>query len=154
MAVSVVTQNAAASSDIPSERDIDDWITSALMRAGQFSAQVTVRIVEEDEMRVLNRTYRQQDKPTDVLAFSYPGAAPAPDLVGDIVICAAVVNAHAATITHAPIVHWVRIAVHGALHLCGYDHCSCQQAKAMEAKEREILAWLGFEHPDLLVRSI
>ncbi len=154
MAVSVVIQNATAASDIPSDRDIDDWISSALILAGQISAQVTVRLVEEDEIRGLNRTYRQQDKPTDVLAFSYPGAGSAAELIGDVVICVAVVNAYAATITHAPIVHWVRIAVHGALHLCGYDHQDCAQTEAMEDKEKEILGWLGFEHPDIPVRSI
>jgi probable rRNA maturation factor len=114
-------------------------------------ADVSVRIVDEEEMRALNRDYRDRDKPTNVLAFPAgdagflpPGERP---LLGDIVVCAGVVAREAQEQGKQPEHHWTHMLVHGTLHLLGYDHVSDGDAEAMEALERRILAGFGIADP-------
>ena len=87
-------------------------VASALAAAGVAEGHVAVTIVSEDEIRTLNREHRGRDRPTDVLSFPVDGTGPAPGPreLGDVVICLE----H----TEDP----VEAAVHGVLHLCGYDH--------------------------------
>ena len=66
---------------------------------------------------------------------------------GDIVICAEVVEREAREQGKVPAAHWAHMVVHGALHLQRYDHESLQDASIMEARERELLAKLGFPDP-------
>ena len=114
-------------------------------------AEVSVRIVDEAEMRALNREYRDQDKPTNVLAFpagdagfALPGQIP---LLGDIVVCAGVVAREADEQGKPLEHHWAHMLVHGTLHLLGYDHVGEEQAGAMEAIERRILDEFGIADP-------
>ena len=105
--------------------------------------QVTVRFVTIEEGRVLNRDYRNKDYATNVLSFIYE-AGP---VVGDLVICTAVVR-HEAKEQGKPIkAHLAHMVVHGMLHLQGYDHeTGARDAARMEARERAILA--RFRIPD------
>ena len=124
----------------PSPARLRAWARSALGRA---SGDVTVRIVGPAESRRLNRRYRKKDKPTNVLSFPYDD----PGVLGDIVICAAVVNREAREQGKRPAAHWAHMVVHGALHLLGFDHIEPTDAIVMERRERAILARLSFSDP-------
>jgi probable rRNA maturation factor len=113
-------------------------------------------------MRQLNHTYRQQDKVTNVLSFpaDLPAIAPAAtqtgdeslpgfdyQLLGDIVVCAAVLSEEAAAQGKRVADHWAHMLVHGTLHLLGYDHLGESDAARMEAQEVEILRSYGIADP-------
>lgn len=128
---------------VPSPSRLRAWARAAL--AGQPGG-MTIRIVGSRESRVLNARYRGKDKPTNVLSFPYgePGG------LGDLVICAPVVNREAREQGKAPAAHWAHMVVHGVLHLRGFDHIRKTEARVMEARERAILAGLSFPDPYLL----
>ena len=150
--MNVDVQVASATAGIPATDDIRKWVerTVDAVDPGR-DADVSVRIVDEREMRALNRDYRDQDKPTNVLAFPAgdagfvpPGEMP---LLGDIVVCAGVVAREAEEQAKPPAHHWGHMLVHGTLHLLGHDHRTDEQAGAMEALERRILESLGIADP-------
>jgi probable rRNA maturation factor len=150
--MSVDVQIAADTAGIPATSTIREWVEHTVRGAGQGQdCDVSVRIVDEHEMQALNRDYRNQDKPTNVLAFQAgdsgfvpPGERP---LLGDIVVCAGIVAQEAAAQGKALDGHWVHMLVHGTLHLLGHDHDTDHEAEAMEALERDILASLGIADP-------
>ena len=150
--MNVDVQVASDAAGIPTSDDIREWIERTVAAADpDRDADVSVRIVDEQEMRALNRDYREQDKPTNVLAFPAgdtgfvpPGEMP---LLGDIVVCAAVVAREADEQGKPPGHHWSHMLVHGTLHLLGHDHVTDPQAQAMEALERRILESLGIADP-------
>jgi len=108
------------------------------------------RIVDAPESQALNRQYRGKDYPTNVLSFpaEYNEFLPY-DYLGDLVICAPVVEREANEQGKQLLDHWAHMVVHGMLHLQGYDHESDEQAAEMEALEIEILAALGHTNPYL-----
>ncbi len=119
-------------------------VTRCIRHALQCDAAITVRIVDMDEGRVLNRDYRHKDYATNVLTFAYGGAP----LSADLVLCAPVVALEAAaqgkTLQH----HYMHLLVHGSLHAQGWDHeTSPAQAHQMETRETAILARLGVPDP-------
>jgi probable rRNA maturation factor len=96
--------------DVPEE--LRDAAGAALHVAGVEEGHLSVELVGELRIRDLNRAHRGADRPTDVLAFPVDGLdqSPGPRELGDVVIC----PRHATDVREA--------AVHGVLHLCGYDH--------------------------------
>jgi probable rRNA maturation factor len=117
------------------------WIRAAL----EAPAQMTVRIVGEDEGRTLNRDYRQKDYATNVLTFDYVHE---PEIEADLVLCAPVVAREAETQGIELVAHYAHLLVHGTLHAQGYDHeDDGPEAACMEARETEVLAGLGFADP-------
>ncbi|WP_323845165.1 rRNA maturation RNase YbeY [Microbulbifer magnicolonia] len=140
-------QRATRCTDLPSDDSIRTWVAAAL--AGrQEEAELTVRIVDEDESRQLNCQYRGKDKPTNVLSF--PAELPEDldlPLLGDLVICAPVVAQEAEQQRKEPPAHWAHMVVHGTLHLLGYDHIEDADAEVMERLETGLLAGLGFADP-------
>ncbi len=148
MNVHVDIQTASAE-PVPDEDDIRGWITTALDgRTTRDRAEVSVRLVDVDEMAALNHKYRGKSGPTNVLSF--PAALPEVPhlpLLGDIVICAPVVREEAADQGKDPAAHWAHMTVHGILHLLGYDHVEENDAAAMEALETAILAQLDYANP-------
>jgi len=150
-AVVVTVQNASRGAEAPARKDLERWARSAL--AAGVQGELTVRIVGESESAELNSRYRGKAGATNVLSFSAKGAeAPAVaagELLpfGDLVICAAVVEREAREQGKPPAAHWAHMVVHGALHLQGYDHENVREASIMEARERELLAELGFPDP-------
>lgn len=109
---------------------------------------VGVRIVNDRESARLNARYRRKPKPTNVLSFPFePPAGVASAVLGDLVICAPVVNREAKAKGAAPLAHWAHMIVHGIMHLRGYDHQSRRDAAIMERKEIAVLKELGFANP-------
>lgn len=139
----------ASSEPVPAEDDIRNWIAAALEgRAPQEDVEVSVRLVDHDEMARLNKTFRGKQGATNVLSF--PADLPAElslPLLGDIVICAPVVRTEAAQQGKSPSAHWAHMAVHGTLHLLGYDHIDDEDAAVMEALETAILGTLNIRCP-------
>jgi probable rRNA maturation factor len=150
--MSVDVQIATDAAGIPSRTVIRNWVQRAVDVADSGrDVDVSVRIVDEEEMRALNRNYRDQDKSTNVLAFPAgdagfvpPGERP---LLGDIVVCADIVVREADEQGKPLDHHWGHMLVHGTLHLLGHDHISEREAEAMEALERRVLASLGIADP-------
>ena len=111
---------------------------------------IGLRIVDADESQALNAQWRDRDKPTNVLSFPVelpfcpPGEA---EPVGDLVICAAIVQQEAKAQGKAEAAHWQHMVVHGILHLAGFDHIEEAEAEAMEALEVAILSALSVENP-------
>ena len=117
------------------------FIRAALEAPGE----ITVRIVDAEEGRTLNREYRQKDYATNVLTFDY---AAEPVVMADLVLCAPVVEAEATANGKDLLAHYAHLLVHGTLHAQGYDHeDSEEEAEAMEQREREVMAALGFADP-------
>jgi probable rRNA maturation factor len=113
--------------------------------------EVSVRIVDAEEVRTLNREYRDKDRATNVLSFPAGPLAGLPDdapiLLGDIVVCASVVDSEAAEQGKDVADHWAHMLVHGTLHLLGFDHEDDTEAAAMEALETQVLTQHGLPDP-------
>lgn len=132
---------------VPSAASFRRWAQAAI--AGRRrEAELSIRIVGEDEGRALNRDYRGRDYATNVLSFpaDLPEGVGLP-LLGDLAICAPVVAREAADQGKRASDHYAHLTVHGVLHLLGWDHEDDAGAEAMEALEREILAGLGVADP-------
>ena len=121
------------------------WVSRCLRHALALDAELTVRIVNEDEGRSLNHSYRRKDYATNVLTFDYQQS---PVVMADLVLCATVVAKEAKEQGKSLKAHYAHLLVHGALHAQGWDHeTSLKDAKAMEAYEVQILAGLGIDNP-------
>jgi probable rRNA maturation factor len=150
--MNVDVQIVASTTGIPSVDDIRRWVAAAVAaNATDPDTEVSVRVVDEEEMQTLNRDYRDQDKSTNVLAFPAGDVQGLPSgeslLLGDIVVCAAVIAREADEQGKALGDHWSHILVHGVLHLLGHDHMTESETGEMEALERDILAGLGIADP-------
>jgi probable rRNA maturation factor len=131
---------------VPSAERFRSWVTVVLQ--GKAPVELTVRVVDTDESQALNRTYRGKDRATNVLSFAadLPEGIDLP-LLGDIVICAPVVEREAAEQGKDLEHHWAHLTVHGVLHLLGHDHQNDDDAQEMEAIEIRVLADLGIPNP-------
>lgn len=141
---------ASESNGLPERAQIERWIAAAL-EAGDPSlavAEVSLYLVDETEGRELNHQYRHQDKPTNVLSFpaDLPPELELP-LLGDLVVCAPVVEREAREQRKTLEAHWAHMLVHGTLHLLGYDHIEPAEAEAMESLETRIMTRLNYPPP-------
>ncbi|MFP6558009.1 rRNA maturation RNase YbeY [Paraburkholderia sp. B3] len=118
------------------------WVKSALFA----DAELTVRFVDAEEGRTLNRTYRGKDYSTNVLTFAYAESEDDP-VTGDLILCCPVVEKEAAEQGKPLAAHYAHLLVHGTLHAQGYDHEEEAEAEEMEGIETEILTSLGFPDP-------
>ena len=117
------------------------------MKTATSGAEVAIVLTDDSAIRRLNRAWRGRNEPTNVLAFPAGRQATPQRLLGDIVIAYETLAREAAA-EHKPFAHHlVHLAVHGFLHLCGYDHETDRQAAAMERLEVAILARLRIPHP-------
>lgn len=116
------------------------WLKAAL----ESDAELTVRMVDAEEGQALNRDYRQKDYATNVLTFDYTQE---PVVMADLILCAPVIEREAQEQNKELVAHYAHMLVHGALHAQGWDHLEDDEAHAMEQREREILAALGFDDP-------
>jgi probable rRNA maturation factor len=136
-------QFASHLADIPTRALFRKWVKAAL----RVDTEVTIRIVDEDEARILNSTYRGKDYATNVLTFPLTET---PHLMGDIVICAPIVAAEAKAQNKPLEAHFAHLTVHGILHLHGYDHQTEEQEALMESIEVTTLHNLGYANPYLI----
>ena len=161
--ITIGLQTAANFPTAPSAELFQAWAT-AIDSMVEATSDVSLRIVDRDEMASLNQQYRNKEGTTNVLAFpcELPTELPAdwqqlaamPEesaaeiiCLGDIVICAPVVSAEAEQQGKSEISHWAHLTVHGILHLLGFDHYEEADAERMEDTETAILKKLGFENP-------
>jgi len=121
------------------------FVMRCIRHALDADAEITVRIVNAEEGRALNASYRNKDHATNVLTFDY---AQNPVVLADLVLCAPVIAQEARAQGKSLTEHYAHLLVHGALHAQGWDHeTSLKDAHAMEAREVEILAGLGLRNP-------
>ena len=124
------------------------WARAALADSRARAVQLGVRIVNDRESATLNTRYRRKRGSTNVLSFPFEApTGTATSVLGDLVICAPVVNREAKAKSVPAAAHWAHMVVHGILHLRGYDHQSRREAAIMERKEARVLKDLGFTNP-------
>ncbi len=134
-------QYPAGSDGAPTRPQVRRWVRAACA----VPAEITVRLVDEDEGRDLNRDYRGKDYATNVLSFPYDSGA---RVCGDLVLCKRVVEREARDQRKPLEAHYAHLIVHGMLHLQGHDHeTGKDDAEHMEAAELQILATLGYPDP-------
>ena len=144
--MSVLISNDAGIDQILSNEEIAGLI-EAVLEAEQVAraCEVSVSVVDKDEIHGLNRTWRGIDKPTDVLSFECDAPddprIPEGELVelGDIIVAPEVIAAQAPGFGNTPADEMRLMLVHGTLHLLGYDHIEDDEAEVMEAREDELL---------------
>ncbi|WP_119301569.1 rRNA maturation RNase YbeY [Dongia deserti] len=139
-----------AARDALAEAKADGW------KGSRVGHEISFVLTDDKRMRSLNRAYRGKDKPTNVLSFAALDAAKLgamgpkagmPWLLGDVILASGVIvqeaKAQRKTIAH----HLSHLAVHGVLHLLGYDHEEDKAAETMEALEVAALAGMGIANP-------
>lgn len=134
---------------VPSATSFRRWVEAALRGAKRRKAtELSIRLVDTDEGQSLNRDYRGKDYATNVLSFpvELPPGVKLP-LIGDLAICAPVVQREAVEQGKLARNHWAHMTIHGVLHLLGFDHVEDHGAEVMEALETHILAGLGIADP-------
>ena len=140
-------QTVHQASNLPDEQQIQGWVDAALQNHPS-DTEIVVRIVDEQESAELNLQYRHKSGPTNILSF--PVELPEGielDLLGDLVICAPVLEKEALEQQKVLADHWAHIIIHGVLHLLGYDHIEDDEAEVMESKEISILNTLKIANP-------
>jgi len=138
---------------LPTLTQLQTWVSAAITAGSEQTrdeAELTVRIVDADESQSLNGQYRGKDKPTNVLSFPLqnPPGITLP-LLGDLIICKAVVEKEAIEQDKQLLSHWAHMLIHGTLHLLGYDHIEQKEAETMERIETNLMIELGYSDPYL-----
>lgn len=164
MSIEVEVQNATDAENIPGMEQIQCWVEAAL-EGRKETAELVVRIVDVEESAQLNQQYRGKQGATNVLSFLFKVPEMATELssdsglsagsrlssemslLGDVVICAPVVEAQAREQGKELFAHWAHMVVHGCLHLIGLDHQVPKEADKMENMETKILKKLGYPAP-------
>ncbi|MCP4187084.1 MAG: rRNA maturation RNase YbeY [Gammaproteobacteria bacterium] len=146
MSISIDLQNDYAFTDIPDIEQFSLWVKTAL-EENLADIEQTIRIVDEAESRSLNQQYRGKDRATNILSF--PSDIPHIDYLnlGDLVVCAPLVEREAFEQSKTVLAHWAHLIVHGMLHLQDLKHENEDEATKMEALEIEILSTLGYSNP-------
>jgi len=147
LTIELELQIASDAQTLPHPSQFREWVGSTLVNRLE-TAELTIRIVDVEEMTELNEMYRKKTGPTNVLSFP---AEISPEfefpLLGDIVICASVVQREAEDANIELLAHWAHMVVHGTLHLLGYDHMNKEEAEIMEDIEKQILTKMGYPAP-------
>ena len=140
-------QDVFQSEGQPTLEQFQYWVDTALADYDQDS-ELVIRIVDEPESAELNQQYRHKQGPTNILSFpvELPDGVEL-DLLGDLVVCAPVLEREALQQQKTLADHWAHIIIHGVLHLLGYDHIDDIEAEEMEALEIAILRKLNINNP-------
>lgn len=154
-AMGVLISNDAELDMLIEPSEIEDAVAITLTVEGVTRpVEVSVSFVDDEEMRGLNRTWREIDAPTDVLSFEcdspFDEDIPADESIelGDVILAPGVIAAQAADFGATPAEECRLMLVHGLLHLLGYDHLDDEEAAAMEAREEAILRELACHRGD------
>ncbi len=161
-------QNVINSPELPQYAQIEAWIRQTLIieaepQSPQAKYELTIRVVDREEIRTLNNTYRHKNKATNVLSFPYEDFSSETfnfddalmdtqeimslALLGDLVICHDIVAQEAQKQNKPLIAHWAHMVVHGVLHLKGYDHIKDDEAETMAALEVAVLQHFAIADP-------
>jgi len=148
MPFQVTIQREVNNQDIPSNEEFELWATES-HQDPIVSIELNIRIVSPEEIKALNKLYRGKDRMTNVLSFTsaLPASMPDTHLLGDVVICADIVEAEALEFNKPLKDRWAHMVVHGCLHIQGFDHEDEEEQEFMEAEERRILKKLRFSDP-------
>ena len=143
--VDVIFNSKAWKTAAPAIKKIITRAVTAALKAERIKKPVELSVVLATDAAVqkLNKAYRGKDKPTNVLSFP----AGDPSLLGDVVLAYGTVAREARAEKKPFQNHVSHLAVHGVLHLLGYDHEKASEAETMEARETKILAGLGIPDP-------
>lgn len=148
MTVSVYLENQFGRKGVPRKASFTAWVCAIPDIRRRRQSAVNVLVVGTREGRRFNRQFRGKDYATNVLSFRYdPLPREKTALLGDLVICAPVVAREAAEQGKRLREHYAHLAIHGVMHLLGYEHDTAAQAEKMEALERRILAGFGICDP-------
>jgi len=143
----VVIQNSINDSSLD-EKDLASTLQQVIDDLDKGESELLIRIVDKDEIQTLNKTYRHQDKPTNVLSFESDLPVEIDEVIlGDVVICTEVVAEEAKAQNKTFDEHLTHMAIHGTLHLLGYDHIESEDAKQMENLEIKILEKIKIANP-------
>lgn len=140
-------QRVCESPNQPSDKQLELWVNTVLANLDE-EFEITIRIVDETESAQLNETYRHKKGATNILSFPFevPEGIEL-NLLGDLVICAPVLEREAIEQNKPLHNHWAHIVIHGTLHLLGYDHIENAEAEKMETKEINFLQTLSIPNP-------
>ncbi len=147
MTIELELQIATEVKTLPHPAQFREWISVTLSQLLE-TAEITIRLVDREESAQLNQQFRFKEGPTNVLSFPYE---PIPGIVsrciGDVVICAPLVEEESNEYNIPLLAYWAHMVVHGTLHLMGYDHEEENEAREMKALETQIIMSLGFPPP-------
>jgi probable rRNA maturation factor len=148
MAITVDVQRACETASLPDDKAFHDWVSGACSHIKKADAEICIRLVDSEAMAELNQTYRQREGATNILSFEME----LPDMIesnemGDLVICAPLVQEEARQQNKPEMHHWAHLVIHGLLHLAGYDHTTDNEARAMETMEISILSDMNIPDP-------
>ncbi len=141
MKIKIDLQIIAASISIPSQQEFDTWINAVFENTA--GGEICIRIIDEKESQWLNNHYRHKNYPTNILSFPYEKDET--NLLGDLAICAPIIEKESIEYNIDLKEHWAHIIIHGCLHLIGYTHDDDKNAKKMESLEFELLKKVGFK---------
>lgn len=141
-------QRIIDSSLLPSDEELQFWVEKALVDYPQ-DAEILIRVVDTHEITDLNEKYRHKQGPTNILSFPFevPEGIEGINLLGDLVVCAEVLQQEAIMQNKTLKDHWAHIIIHGILHLIGFDHGNEAEALEMETKEVDLLQQLNIDNP-------
>ena len=131
------------------EKTVRNSVLAAAAALSTAGGEVSIVLTNDSAIRSLNRNWRGIDKPTNVLSFpaSGPDIGEGARLLGDIVIAFETLERECADDNRDFLHHLAHLAVHGFLHLNGYDHQTDAQAEAMEGLETRIMTRLNMPDP-------
>ncbi|MDZ7684246.1 MAG: rRNA maturation RNase YbeY [Gammaproteobacteria bacterium] len=134
--------------DFPEDAAMVGWVEAALESAGRDDVAVSIRIMDREEIALLNENYRENPVSTNVLSFPAEGEdEDGRQLLGDIALCSDVIVDEASEQGKTLSAHVSHMLVHGVLHLLGYDHMEEEEAVVMERLETDLLDGFGFPDP-------
>jgi len=154
--IKVDIQIACENYNVPSKEDFETWIMLSIRNIDFILEQdfeIGIRVVNESESKRLNKQYRKINQSTNILSFfssmddNIRWSKTIPKPLGDLVICAPVIEREAIEQGKELFAHWAHMIVHGMLHLVGFDHAVEHEANEMESLEVDILEELGFSNP-------
>ncbi len=147
MSTYIVVQVVSNCLSIPAKNDFIDWANAAIDNQS-LERELTIRIVDEEEGKSLNKDWRQKEYATNILSFPMGDTVNEEmNILGDIVICAPVVLREAQEQNKPVQAHWAHLVIHGVLHLQGYNHQNDDEASEMETKEITLLGNFGYANP-------
>ncbi len=142
-----VAEQAGDWSDIQAKRAVQALVPIVSRRCPWAEGIVTIALAEDDLVHDLNRRYRRVDRPTNVLSFPSGEATGPESELGDVVLAVETLRREAEAESRSLDQHFAHLALHGLLHILGYDHERDADAVTMETMETEILAELGIPDP-------